>query len=359
MVPVHLDSVTKQFETGVGVHSVSTSIEPGEFFTLLGPSGCGKTTTLRMIAGFNFPTSGRILFGDTDVTFLPPHKRGTGMVFQNYALFPHMTVFENVAFGLKVRRVPSTDIRARVERALQQVRLEGLGGRKIGQLSGGQQQRVALARAIVIEPKILLLDEPLSNLDAKLREETRVQIRELQMSLGLTTIYVTHDQGEAMMVSDRIMVMNAGEIQQIAKPQDLYTRPANRFVATFVGETNLLRASIESFDAVSVALRVGTQFTLMASRDFANTGVEFRQGGTVHISIRPEAVQMNVNKDSATNVTQGTVRSVDFGGIYTIYTVQAGEVTLRVASNSVLAGVLAVGDEVSLYISTQSVYVVE
>jgi len=357
VVPVHLNSLTKQFDSGVGISNVSATIQPGEFFTLLGPSGCGKTTTLRMIAGFTFPTRGTIHFGDDDVTFRPPNRRNTGMVFQNYALFPHMTVFENIAFGLKIRKIATSERRTRVEKVLEQVRLAGLGDRKIGQLSGGQQQRVALARAIVIQPDILLLDEPLSNLDAKLREETRIQIRELQLRLGLTTVYVTHDQSEAMMVSDRIMVMNGGTVQQVARPQDLYARPANKTVAAFVGETNLLSAVITSSDDSShVTLRVGDGLKLLALKSQSNRGITYREGTELYVSIRPEGILLG--SETTVNIASGLVQAVEFGGILTYYSVQVAGLKLRIARTNPHK-VWHVGDSLNLCIPLESIFIVE
>ena len=216
------------------VDGVSLDIEKGEFVTLLGPSGCGKTTTLRMIAGFEFRTSGTIMLDAQEIDRLPPHKRQMSMVFQSYAIFPHLTVFENVAYGLRVQRRPKEEVSRRVERVLDLVKLAGYGDRAPNQLSGGQQQRVALARALVMEPKVLLMDEPLSNLDAKLREQMRTEIRGIQKLLGITSIYVTHDQVEAMTMSDRIVVMNEGRVEQVGAPTVIYRRPRNRFVADFI-----------------------------------------------------------------------------------------------------------------------------
>ncbi|RMF57507.1 MAG: ABC transporter ATP-binding protein, partial [Calditrichaeota bacterium] len=238
MAQVSLQALSKSFGDVQAVCNLDLEIQEGEFFTLLGPSGCGKTTTLRMVAGFEFPTSGRIFFDRRDVTFMKPNRRNTGMVFQNFALFPHLTVFENVAFGLQARGVAKTEIKVRVEKALELVDLGSLGARKVTELSGGQQQRVALARAVVIEPGILLLDEPLSNLDAKLRAETREEIRALQRRLGITTIYVTHDQEEALSLSDRLAVLDHGVCQQVGSPAEIYREPANAFVARFVGNSN-------------------------------------------------------------------------------------------------------------------------
>src|SRR5262245_7168254 len=240
MAAIQLEIVSKRYGDFYAVQDLSLTIGEGELVVLLGPSGCGKTTTLRMIAGFVPVTSGRIRLGDRDVTRLPSYRRNTGLVFQGYALFPHLTAAENVAFGLEMRKIPPAIVRDKVTAALRLVRLEELGARLPRQLSGGQQQRVALARALVIEPDALLLDEPLSNLDARLREEVRIEIRQLQKALGLTTVMVTHDQDEALVMADRLVVMAGGVIQQIGAQRDLYEHPANRFVAGFVGRTNIL-----------------------------------------------------------------------------------------------------------------------
>ena len=240
MAERRLNGLGKRYGDFHAVREVSLTIADGEFLVLLGPSGCGKTTTLRMIAGFIEPTAGHVRLGGSDVTLLPPWKRNAGMVFQSYALFPHLTVAQNVAFGLEMRKLPRADIDRRVEEALALVRLGGYGGRLPRQLSGGQQQRVALARALAIRPDVLLLDEPLSNLDAKLRQEVRVEIRELQRQLGLTTVMVTHDQEEALTMADRLVVMNEGSVRQVGSQRDLYERPADRFVAGFVGRSTFL-----------------------------------------------------------------------------------------------------------------------
>jgi putative spermidine/putrescine transport system ATP-binding protein len=240
MARLELDNLSKRYGDHAAVAGVTLDVPDGEFLVLLGPSGCGKTTTLRMIAGFVEPSGGAARIGDVDVTYLPPWRRNTGMVFQSYALFPHMTVAENVAFGLEMRKVPKAEIAKRAREALRLVRLENYADRLPRQLSGGQQQRVALARVLAIRPDVLLLDEPLSNLDAKLREEVRVEIRELQRQLGLTTVMVTHDQEEALTVADRLVVMADGEIRQIGSQRDLYERPANPFVAGFVGRSTTL-----------------------------------------------------------------------------------------------------------------------
>jgi putative spermidine/putrescine transport system ATP-binding protein len=237
---VRLERVEKSFDGKTrAVDGIDLTIAPGEFFALLGPSGCGKTTTLRMIAGFEEPDAGRVLIGSTDITDIPAHRRDLGMIFQSYALFPHRTVAENVAFGLRMRGFDKGEIKTRVGNALRQVALEGYEDRRPAQLSGGQQQRVALARAIVIRPRVLLCDEPLAALDRKLRQSMQLELKQLQKQLGVTTIFVTHDQEEAMTISDRIAVMNAGRIEQIGAPREIYERPRTRFVADFIGEINV------------------------------------------------------------------------------------------------------------------------
>jgi putative spermidine/putrescine transport system ATP-binding protein len=246
MARLQLTNLSKHYGDQIAVAGATLDVADGEFLVLLGPSGCGKTTTLRMIAGFVEPSGGRATIGGTDVTYLPPWRRNTGMVFQSYALFPHMTVAENVAFGLEMRKISKPEIAARAKEVLRMVRLDGYAERLPRQLSGGQQQRVALARALAVRPDVLLLDEPLSNLDAKLREEVRIEIRELQRQLGLTTIMVTHDQEEALTVADRLVVMADGEIRQIGSQRDLYEHPADRFVAAFVGRSTFLDGRVST-----------------------------------------------------------------------------------------------------------------
>jgi putative spermidine/putrescine transport system ATP-binding protein len=245
MARLEIDRITKRYGEVHAVRDVSIDVADGEFVVLLGPSGCGKTTTLRVIAGFAKPTSGAVRLGERDITYLPPWKRNAGLVFQSYALFPHLTVAENVAFGLEMRKVSKSEMNDRIREALRLVQLGQLGERLPRQLSGGQQQRVALARALVFRPDVLLLDEPLSNLDAKLRQEVRVEIRELQRKVGLTTVMVTHDQEEALTMADRLVVMNDGTVRQIGTQQDLYERPTDRFVAGFVGRSTFIDGEVE------------------------------------------------------------------------------------------------------------------
>jgi iron(III) transport system ATP-binding protein len=326
---VELKQVVKRFGDVTAVKRLNLSIREGEFFTLLGPSGCGKTTILRMIAGFYQPSEGRILFDTNDVTHLPPHRRDTGMVFQNYALFPHMTVMENVAFGLQVRKRPREEIKRRVEEALAQVRLAGYGERRISQLSGGQQQRVALARALVIRPRILLLDEPLSNLDARLRDEMRAEIINLQRSLGITTVYVTHDQTEALSMSDRIAVFNQGVCQQVGTPMEVYNTPTNSFVAAFVGETNLLPCTVRSVTPETVTVSCGDWVLTVDNRPENVASLpDDPEGKPLFASIRPEGIRLT--DESAPNAIKGTVTLVQFTGSTLQCTAELeGGITLR------------------------------
>ena len=284
MSDVELSSLTKRYGETLAVDDVSLRVEEGEFFSLLGPSGCGKTTTLRMIAGFVRPNEGQVFIGGEDMTLLPPERRGIGIVFQNYAIFPHMTVFDNIAFGLRMRKVPKREIRGRVGKALEQVNLDGYERRYQRELSGGEQQRVALARVLITEPKILLLDEPLSALDKKLREEMKYWIKGLQHALRITTVYVTHDQGEALTMSDRIAVMNRARVVQIGTPDTIYEHPADRFVTDFIGESNILEARVAAVSGDGCRVAVGRVEFAAPRRD----GIE--TGQAVGFVVRPERV---------------------------------------------------------------------
>ncbi len=282
---IKLDQVTKTFDGRVmAVDAVTLDIAAGEFFSLLGPSGCGKTTSLRMIAGFEHPDSGRVHVGGKDITDLPVHRRDMGMVFQSYALFPHRTVAENVAFGLRMREVPKPEIERRVAAALAQVALTGLETRKPGQLSGGQQQRVALARALVVEPPVLLCDEPLGALDRKLRQQMQFELKELQKRLGVTLVFVTHDQEEALAMSDRIAVMNGGKVEQVGTPTEIYERPRTRFVADFIGEINILEegARIRALRPEKIRLVAADGARLAGTVETANY-----LGGSTLLRVRP------------------------------------------------------------------------
>ncbi len=281
MVGITIENVTKRFGSVTAVDSASIEVKRGELFFLLGPSGCGKTTLLRLIAGFHQPDAGRILFDDRPIDSTPPHKRNTGMVFQNYALWPHMTVAENVAYGLDVRKVSAKEKAQRVQRALQTVRMEAYADRKPNQLSGGQQQRVALARALVIEPDVILLDEPLSNLDAKLRIEMRQEIRRIHEQTGITTVYVTHDQKEALSMAQRLAVMRDGRIEQVGSPREVYTRPVSAFVAEFIGEINFAPAKVLGPDEIETPL--GRVRASSAGRP---------AGQDALCAVRPEAVRV-------------------------------------------------------------------
>ena len=316
---VELERLTKQFRSPEGrpvvaVDDISLSFSGGSFVTLLGPSGCGKTTTLRMIAGFETPTSGRILLDGTDVSRRTPDKRQMGMVFQSYALFPHLTVFENVAYGLRLRRRSGAALREAVERTLQLVNLQGLGQRRPSELSGGQQQRVALARAMAIEPRVLLFDEPLSNLDAKLRVALRTEIRRIQQQLGITSVYVTHDQSEAMALSDVVVVMNAGRVEQAGPPDEVYRRPATRFVADFIGRANFVEGLVERVDGtgtIDVSL-FGRVLSVPAA-------VGQRPGQTAVVVLRPESIRVGVGE------MRGRVRRATFLGPMAEYEVEVGD----------------------------------
>lgn len=322
MSSVRLEEVSKVFKETVAVDDLSLTIEEGEFFSLLGPSGCGKTTTLRMIGGFEYPTAGAIYLGSENVAGLPAYRRNVNTVFQSYALFPHLSVFDNVAYGLKRKNVPAQEIRSRVEAMLDLVDLGGYGTRRITQLSGGQQQRVALARALVNRPAVLLLDEPLGALDLKLRKQMQVELKRIQADVGITFIYVTHDQEEAMTMSDRIGVMNAGRLEQVGAPQDVYELPSTHFVAGFLGASNLLDGEIESINGsvAKVRLTAGTTISLPARR--VPPGARELQVG-----VRPEKLHISLagrgspggGSHEADNGVEAIVSISTYTGVSTAY----------------------------------------
>ncbi|MGH3058408.1 MAG: ABC transporter ATP-binding protein [Gaiellaceae bacterium] len=342
-----MDAVTKRFDDVVAVDGVSLEIPPGSFFALLGPSGCGKTTTLRMIGGFEEPTAGTIYLGDRDVTNLPPYKRDVNTVFQSYALFPHLSIFENVAFGLRRRGVKGADLRGRVTKILDLVQLPGMGPRKPRQLSGGQQQRVALARALVNSPRVLLLDEPLGALDLKLRKEMQLFIKALQHDLGITFVHVTHDQEEAMTMADSIAVMHDGVIEQLGTPTELYESPRTAFVAGFLGISNLLPGTAEGNGIVRLSDGTAVRVPAAAGRS-----------GEVSIGIRPEKVRLGGGEE---NRLAGEVRESAYIGVSTQYVVDtpAGAIRLYVQNAEPGAGSARPGDQVTVGWSPEATFVVE
>jgi len=319
---IRLEDIVKRFGTLEAVSHVSLNIQDGELFTLLGPSGCGKTTILRLIGGFHKPDHGEVYFGDRAVSSLPPYERNIGMVFQNYALWPHMTISNNIAYGLKLKKFSRAEIVDKIGHVLRLVNLTGLESRYPGQLSGGQQQRVALARALVLNPEVLLLDEPLSNLDAKIRIQVRAEIRKLQKELGITTIYVTHDQEEALTLSDRIAVVNLGRLQQIGSPRDLYERPENPFVADFIGINNLIPGEVQEINAAERWMKVQTKVgnLVCAHRD----GLKPRD--RCMISVRPETASISKSDEvpEGFNLIPGSVSFAYYIGNAIRYDVEVG-----------------------------------
>jgi spermidine/putrescine transport system ATP-binding protein len=304
---VQLIGLTKRFDEHLAVDAIDAAIQGGEFFSLLGPSGCGKTTTLRMIAGFERPTSGQIVLDGTDVSSVPPHQRNVHTVFQNYALFPHLNVFDNVAFGLRRRKVPRDEVRRRVMESLELVELGGLGGRQPRQLSGGQQQRVALARALVLRPAVLLLDEPLGALDAKIRKQLRLELKALQEEVGITFVFVTHDQEEALSMSDRVAVMNGGRIEQVGTPAAVYEDPASVFVADFLGVSNLMDADSVGWSAGECTLKIGDATLRARSGDVTARG-------PVRVVARPERLELAAHGTERDNCLVGMVERTVYVG---------------------------------------------
>jgi spermidine/putrescine transport system ATP-binding protein len=344
---VRLERVTKRFDEATAVDDISLEIPRGSFFALLGPSGCGKTTSLRMIGGFEEPTDGVIYLGDVDVTGLPPYKRDVNTVFQSYALFPHLSIHDNVAFGLKRRGVKGAELETRVAEALELVALKGYERRKPRQLSGGQQQRVALARALVNRPRVLLLDEPLGALDLKLRKQMQLELKRIQHEVGITFVHVTHDQEEAMTMADTIAVMNAGKIEQLGTPTDLYETPRSAFVAGFLGISNLLEGTVESAGAVRLSEGTVVRVPAVGGRS-----------GDVSIGIRPEKVQLGAQEE---NRLAGEVRESAYIGVSTQYIVDtpAGPITLYVQNAEAGAPSVKPGDQVTLSWSPDATFVVE
>ena len=346
----HISKIYQDPKTGKDFYAVrdnSLVIEPGEFVTLLGPSGCGKTTTLRMIAGFESPDEGEIYLGDEAINALTPNKRDTAMVFQSYALLPHYNVFDNVAYGLKLRHVPKEEIRERVMKILDLVELTGMEGRMTNQLSGGQQQRVALARALVIEPSVLLFDEPLSNLDAKLRVTMRTEIRRIQQEVGITAIYVTHDQSEAMALSDRIIIMRSGVVEQIGSPQEIYYHPVNEFVADFIGEANFLKGRLEALSDNRAQLNVSGDICHAAPVPGMEVGKDYT------IVLRPEAASLAEEGGLPCEVVLSC-----FMGSYQNYHVKVGDTLVKLTDpNPKNKRIYKVGERCHLVFDPESVHV--
>ena len=346
----HISKIYQDPKTGknfYAVHDTTLDIEPGTFVTLLGPSGCGKTTTLRMIAGFESPDEGEIYLGGEAINSLTPNKRDTAMVFQSYALLPHYNVFDNVAYGLKIRKLPKEQIRERVLNILKLVEMEGMESRMTNQLSGGQQQRVALARALVLEPGVLLFDEPLSNLDAKLRVTMRTEIRKIQQKVGITAIYVTHDQSEAMSISDKIIIMSKGKVEQIGTPREIYYHPNSKFVADFIGEANFLDAQVLSENGEKARIRVAGEE--IEVNNFAHA----RAGDKSELVIRPEVAKL-----SETGVLEGTVTLSTFMGSYQYYQMLVDGMEIQITDyNPVNRRIYEVGEKAFLEFDPRGVYI--
>jgi len=344
---VQVRGVSKSYGPVRALRDVSLDVAPGQFLTLLGPSGCGKTTLLRLVAGFEQPDDGSIAISGQDVTSMPAHKRPVNTVFQHYALFPHRTVFGNVAFGLEIDGLARSEIEDRVAAALELVRMKDLGRRAIGEISGGQKQRVALARALVLEPDVLLLDEPMAALDPKLRKEMQVELKNLQERLQITFLFVTHDQDEALVMSDRIAVMSAGRIEQLDGPEALYERPRTHFVAGFLGVSNVFRATVEGWRDGGVVLRTDGGLRLLAADDGG-----YRQGEPVWLGLRSEKISL---VDRQENVFDGVIDDEVFLGDWTDWRVRVGGEVLSVGEGNVLARGRARGDAVRVSFASDAV----
>ncbi|QEN03451.1 ABC transporter ATP-binding protein [Thiospirochaeta perfilievii] len=342
MAILNLENINKKFEQHQVLKNIKLSINQGEFFTFLGPSGCGKTTLLRIIAGFVNPDVGSVIFENREITSLSAEKREIGMVFQNYALFPFMNVFENVAYGLRIRHEKKCKIETQVKKYLSLVNLEGFEKRDVSELSGGEQQRVALARSLVLEPKLLLLDEPLSNLDARLRDKMRTELKEIQRKLGITTIFVTHDQTEALTMSDRIAVFDKGQCVQVGSPHEIYAEPVNSLVANFIGEMNLIEATIDNSEAI-----ISSTLTLKLPN---------QQKGC-YIAIRPQDILIKDHNDALSNTVEGFIEEINLNGAVIEYIVNVESIKFKVVTLNRLNlnSSYTLGERIFLYISPQSI----
>jgi putative spermidine/putrescine transport system ATP-binding protein len=349
MFDVKIKNLTKKFVDNTAVNNVNFEINSGEFFSILGPSGCGKTTTLRMIAGFVMPTDGEIFIGNTDITFQAPEKRNIGFVFQNYAIFPHMNVFDNISFGLKMRSIEQNLINEKVKKALDQVNLSGYENRFQRELSGGEQQRVALARVLVTEPQILLLDEPLSALDKKLREEMKIWIKELQKQLKITTVYVTHDQSEALTMSDRIAIMNNGDISQIGTPTEIYEKPLNSFVADFIGTSNFIKLNI-------ISKNINSSKVSFAKKEF---DIDYNVSDNFQTILRPEHIFINPKNINELITYEATLKIISYQGSLIKYIIEVeSELLTAEIANHLNTEKLTEGDKITVGFNPKSLVII-